>query len=76
MIVLDVEEQPVALLVDKVQNLIEVDSDDFLDLPGWLHRCCESPVVGAVEGEDGELILVLATDLFDREEIEILKEYG
>jgi len=77
MVVLDVEDQPVALLVDRLVGLYEMEPEGLLGLPLWLKRCSESPVQAAFEETGGALVLVLDGDrLFTREDADVLKSYG
>lgn len=76
-VVLDVEEQPVALMIERVTGLLEVPPGTALSLPNWLKRHSGPWVSGILEREEGHLILLLdGAQLFKAGEIRQLKAFG
>jgi len=77
MVILDIEDQPVALLIDRLVGLYEVEPEGLMLLPLWLKRCSGTPIQAAFEETGGALVLVLdGKQLFRREDVDILKSFG
>jgi len=77
MVVLDLEEQPVGLLVDRIVGLYEAGPAGVMRLPAWLQGCSQTPAVVAFQDSHGSLVLVLdGTRLFSRAEVDVLKSFG